>query len=142
MVQRDHTVWSDPHAFKADRFGSKQRPDAVPSSQLRAREGDTEPLPTLCAGYPLGTLQDEEYFKQSHGCVFARLMQPLLKQWLQRLVGDFKFALKSSGIGVSAPAGADPMAVQLPPDILRGGKSCSFLGPALCFACLLSEPST
>lgn len=125
MVQRDPNVWKNPNAFKADRFGSKTRPQVVPSPKLRAREGDTEPLPTLCAGYPLGLLHDDEYFRHSHACVFGRLMQPLLKQWVRRLVGDFEFALESNGDAVSAPAGteADPMAVQLPPDVLRGGKS-------------------
>lgn len=130
MVQRDPTVWSDPHAFKADRFGSKARPEVVPSPERRVREGNTEPLPTLCAGIPLGSLQDDAYSKHSHSCVFGRLMQPLLKRWVQKLVGDFEFALESNGVavGVSESIGTDvdPMlVVRLPPEALQGGPNSS-----------------
>lgn len=124
MVQRDPHVWKDPHAFKADRFGSEKRPEAVSSLKLRSREGDAEPLPTLCAGYPLGSLEDDEYFTHSHACVFGRIMHPVLKEWVRQLAEDFTFTLKSHGVGVEAPAAADPMAVHLPPDVVRGGMYC------------------
>ena len=118
MIQRDETLWSNPHQFKADRFSP------LPARDLSLKEGASEPLPTLMMGLPLGTIDDDTIQQQSHGCIFSRLMQPLVKEWLSRIVNDFTFVLESNG-GLKAPAASDPMAVELPPTLCRGGLKAS-----------------
>lgn len=76
LVQRDATLWKDPHVFKAERFLSS-----------------SEPLPVAGWGCPIGEYENEDLFKQSHQCVFKKLAHPFLKEYVKIIIRDFSFRL-------------------------------------------------
>ena len=87
MAQMDPLVWPEPHSFKADRF-------------LKTKSTTTKenPLPTIAHAMPIGSLDDDNFYNNSHCCVMARLNNRVIEAFIKMLVDlprydlvDFKF---------------------------------------------------
>ena len=126
MIQRDASLWDNPHSFRADRF-LRAKIDALQDVEAPMEQTlPFDPLPVLGMGYPLGTdlndRSEDSCVTRSHGCVFASLAQPLVKAFITRLLADFTFVLdREPELQVSD----DGNEVFLPPSLLKGGMKAS-----------------
>jgi len=143
-VQRDETVYEDPHTFRADRFCP------LPPSETSERDATTgaEPLPSMAFGCQLGKMHDEEADKHSHSCVFKHLSVHFLKGLASVLLAhDYAFdrdtshAISSSvktattsQLSGSTKRSRCPFAFDISPDKIKGGAdvSCDCTVPVEC----------
>jgi len=75
MAQMDPLVWPEPHSFKADRF-------------LKTKSTTTKenPLPTIAHAMPIGSLDDDHFYNNSHCCVMARLNNRVIEAFIKMMV--------------------------------------------------------
>jgi hypothetical protein len=93
LVNRDQTVYSEPHVFKMDRFNPLPARDLANPRPRTSGDGMEEPLPVLTFGCPFGLMDDVETFHKSHQCVFRRMAQPFMKEFIKIIVEQFEWTL-------------------------------------------------
>jgi hypothetical protein len=91
LVNRDRTVYSDPHVFKMDRFNPLPPRDLAEARPRVNGKGMEEPLPVLTFGCPLGLTDDKDAFYRSHQCVFRHMVQPFAKEFIKMILLDFEW---------------------------------------------------
>merc|ERR1712242_215623 len=104
LVGRDGVEWENPDVFKVQRF----------------KEVETEKLPTLGFGCPLGKLHDQSWYENSHMCPFVRLAQPLVREFARNLLKDYTWEFTGQDDVTKAAGGKKSLEIDFDPKLLRG----------------------
>jgi hypothetical protein len=87
LALQDDKFFRDPSIFNSNRF----LPESI------------EPKPVLSMGCPLGYETNEKFLYESHCCLFVRMAQPFVKDFLVFLLDDFRFQLQFGNDGGLLP---------------------------------------